>query len=102
MAEPLEVDPADLFMSADHLDMHQSDHDRIHSAANSSIESVGPGWVGSSGIALQSKLTHLQAVTDHISTELGRHRDAFRRIGHSYQNLDEDDAAHILRVRDSL
>ncbi len=84
VAEPLQVDPVDLFLSSDHLDMHHAQHLEVHEAANAAIESAGSGWVGSSAAALQGKLAHLQAITAHISGELGHHCDAFRRIGYRY------------------
>jgi hypothetical protein len=102
LAEPLKVDPIDLLMSSDHLAMHHAHHLEAHEAANASIESAGPGWVGSSAAALQAKLTDLQAVTSHISAELEHHRDAFLRIGHSYENIDEKAAEDIIRTHDNL
>jgi uncharacterized protein YukE len=96
MPEPLRVDPVDLFLSSDQLAMHHAEHIEAHEAANAFIESAAnAGWVGSSAAALQGKMPHLQRITSHISAELERHRDAFRRSGHSYRDTDTDSAANI-------
>jgi len=100
--EPLKVDPTHLFMSADHLDMHEAEHTQAHQSANADIEAASTGWVGSSGEAIQGKLSHLQAVANHISNELSHHRDAFRHIGTSYDTIDQGAAADIIRIRQNL
>lgn len=102
MPEPLEVDPADLLVSADHLAMHHVEHTEVHQAANATIESAASGWVGSSAAALQDKLAHLHSITAHISNELAHHRDAFTQIGHRYENIDDAAAADMIRIRDNL
>ncbi|CRZ14799.1 WXG100 family type VII secretion target [Mycolicibacterium neworleansense] len=102
MSQSLKFDPADLFMSADHLDRHEADHTQGHQSANADIAAAGSGWVGSSGAALKGKLSHLQTVADHISTELTHHRDAFRHIGKQYDTIDQDSAVDLLRIRQNL
>lgn len=102
MSQSLKVDPTHLFMSADHLDMHEADHTHAQQSANADIAAAGSGWVGSSGEALKGKLEHLQTVADHISNELTHHRDAFRHIGNKYETIDQDAAVDLLRIRQNL
>ncbi|MDT5105489.1 MAG: hypothetical protein QOI25_3002 [Mycobacterium sp.] len=102
MAESLEVDPVCLFMSADQLDMHNSEHDQVHAVANAEIASAESGWVGSSGGALRGKLALLESVSAHVSKELTHHRDAFHDIGRRYQNIDDGSASEIIRARQNL
>jgi uncharacterized protein YukE len=102
MPQRLNVDPIDLFMSSDHLDMRQSEHSHVHELANAALESAGVGWVGNSAATLQNKLADLQQITAHIEDELGHHRDGFRQIGHAYSDIDEESAADIVRIRQSL
>ena len=63
MADHLRVDPIDLSMSSDHMDMHHGELLAAHTAANGTIEEAQTGWVGASAAALQSKLAEWQAVT---------------------------------------
>jgi hypothetical protein len=102
MSGRLVVDPVCLLMAADHLDMHSSEHDRVHSVANANIASVEPGWVGSSEATLRERLADLESVTAHISEELTHHRDTFREIGHRYQNIDDGSATDIIRAHQNL
>ncbi|MUL84313.1 MULTISPECIES: WXG100 family type VII secretion target [unclassified Mycolicibacterium] len=102
MPESLKVDPTHLFMSADHLDMHEADHAQTHRLANADIAAASAGWVGSSGEAIKGKLSHLQTVADHISNELAHHRDAFRHIGNKYDTIDQDAAADLIGIRQNL
>ncbi|WP_029107337.1 WXG100 family type VII secretion target [Mycobacterium sp. URHD0025] len=102
MSQSLKVDPTHLFMSADHLDMHEADHTQAQQSANVDITAASSGWVGSSGEVLKGKLDHLQTVADHISNELTHHRDAFRHIGNKYETIDQDSAVDLLRIRQNL
>ncbi|MEE6167935.1 MULTISPECIES: WXG100 family type VII secretion target [unclassified Mycolicibacterium] len=102
MSQPLNVDPIELFMSSDHLDMRQSQHSYVHELANAALESAGGGWVGNSAAALQGKLSDLHQISAHIENELGHHRDVFRKIGHAYSDIDEQSAADLIRIRQSV
>lgn len=102
MPESLKVDPTHLFMSADHLDMHEADHAQVHRSANADIAAASSGWVGSSGEAIKGKLSHLQTVAAHVSNELTHHRDAFRHIGNKYDTIDQDAAADLIGIRQNL
>ncbi|MBP2452859.1 hypothetical protein [Mycolicibacterium lutetiense] len=43
MSQSLKVDPTHLFMSADHLDMHEADHTEAQQSANADIAAAGSG-----------------------------------------------------------
>lgn len=101
-ADKLSVVPADLHASADHLDMHHADITRAHAAANADIEDAAQGWIGSSGAALKALIPELQAQTKGLCDGLSHHSSAFRTIGHGYHNMDEDQAAYIIRYGQQL
>lgn len=102
MPKSLNVDPADLFMSADHLDMREAEHTAAHGSANANIEAATSGWIGSSATGLQEKLEHLKNITTHVRKELEHHREAFRAVGNRYQTIDEEAAAEIIRAHQNL
>lgn len=77
--------------------MHHAEHVEVHGAANASIESANDGWVGLSAAALAGKVPLLQRITSHISSELARHRDAFRAGGNGYRDTDTDSAVALER-----
>jgi len=79
LADQLKVDPIDLYMSSDHMDMHHVELRAAHSSAGSDVESAQRGRVGASAAALRSRSAEWQAVTTelcdgtegHGSAELG-------------------------------
>ena len=96
MADHVKVDPVDLRMSSDHLDMHHSELLAAHSA-NSAIEEARTGWVGASAAALQSKLAEWQAVTAEMCGDIAAHGEAFRTAAAGYQSIDDDGAEKLDR-----
>jgi len=97
LADHVKVDPVDLRMSSDHLDMHHSELLAAHSAANSAIEEARTGWVGASAAALQSKLAEWQAVTAEMCGDIAAHGEAFRTAAAGYQSIDDDGAEKLDR-----
>jgi WXG100 family type VII secretion target len=93
--EDLEVDPVDLQLSSDHMDMHASELSTAHGAANSDIEAAQGGWVGASGAALQAKFAEWQEVTTRMTTDVAAHGAAFRQAAHGYASVDGDSAEHL-------
>jgi WXG100 family type VII secretion target len=95
MADHVKVDPVDLHMSSDHMDMHHAELLTAHTAANGSIEEAQAGWVGASSAALQAKFVEWQETTAKMSSEIAAHRDAFRTAATSYQATDTDGAEKL-------
>lgn len=96
-AKPLQVNPVDLHMSADHMDMHHMDLQAAHAAADGDIESAQTGWTGASAAALQAKLTEWQTTTETLCASVGDHGDSFRVAGHNYDGVDVDGGENIDR-----
>lgn len=95
MPEPLRVDPIDLHMSADHMNVHHADMRTAHADADGDIEAAQTGWVGASAAALQSKFAEWQSDTEKLCGAIAHHERAFRTAAHSYQGLDETKAQAI-------
>jgi WXG100 family type VII secretion target len=97
MADPVKVDPIDLRMSSDHMDMHHFELLAAHTAANGAIEEAQAGWVGASAAALQTKLAEWQAVTTELCGDIAAHGEAFRSAAAGYESTDTDSAEKLDR-----
>jgi WXG100 family type VII secretion target len=95
MADQLTVDPIDLHMSSAHMDMHHTDLQTAHVAANGDIEAAQTGWVGASAAALQAKFAEWEAVTTALCTDVAAHGEAFRSAAHSYVAIDGEGARKL-------
>lgn len=95
MPKDLKVDPTDLHMSSDHMDMHGSELAAAHGAANADIEAAQTGWVGASGAALQAKFAEWQEATTKMTGDIAAHGAAFRSAASGYQSVDSDGAATL-------
>ena len=97
MADPVKVDPVDLRMSSDHLDMHHGELLAAHTAANGAIEEAQAGWVGASAAALQTKLAEWRAVTVELCGDIAVHGEAFRNAAAGYESTDANSAEKLNR-----
>lgn len=88
----LDVDPADLRLSADHMDMHASELSTAHGAANADIEAAQAGWVGASASALQAKFAEWQEATTAMTKDIAAHGVAFASAAEGYTTVDQDGA----------
>ena len=95
MADPVKVDPVDLRMSSDHLDMHHGELLAAHTAANGAMEEAQAGWVGTSAAALQTKLAEWQAVTAELCGDIAAHGEAFRTAAAGYESTDTNSAEKL-------
>jgi WXG100 family type VII secretion target len=98
VAKDVRVDPADLRMSSDHMDMHHADLSAAHSAANSEIESAQAGWVGASGAVLAAVFAEWQAATAAITSEIANHGAAFQSAAERYAAVDDASADSLKRT----
>jgi WXG100 family type VII secretion target len=95
VADHMKVEPVDLHMSSDHMDMHHAELLAAHTAANGAIEEAQAGWVGASAAVLQSKLAEWQAATAQLCGEIAAHGEAFRNAAAGYQTIDTDSAEKL-------
>lgn len=91
MADHLKVDPIDLHMSAEHMDVHHADLRAVHAAADGAIEGAQAGWVGAS-TALQAKMTQWQATTTQLCGDIASHGAAYRSAANAYTANDGNSA----------
>jgi WXG100 family type VII secretion target len=98
LAEQLKVDPIDLHMSSDHMDVHHVELRAAHAGADSDVESAQRGWVGASATALQSRLAEWQAVTTELCDGIEAHGNAFRAAANAYTDNDGQAAESIHRT----
>jgi WXG100 family type VII secretion target len=97
MADPVKVDPIDLRISSDHMDMHHAELLAAHTAANGAIEEAQAGWVGSSAAALQTKLAEWQAATAEVCDDIAAHSEAFRSAAAGYESTDTNSTEKLDR-----
>ena len=97
VVDHVRVDPVDLRMSSDHLDMHHAELLAAHTGANGAIEEAQTGWVGMSAAALQAKFADWQAATTDLCGDIAAHGEAFRTAAAGYQNIDTDGAEKLDR-----
>ncbi len=97
--DELKVNPVDLHMSADHMDMHDAELRAAHAAADGVIEGAQTGWVGASASALQSKVAEWQATTTRLSGDIAAHGAAYRMAANGYGHNDADAAEALDRTR---
>lgn len=95
MPKDLGVDPIDLRMSSDHMDMHQAELSAAHTDANEEIVAAQAGWVGSSALALQAKFAEWVEMTSAMTGEIDSHSVAFRAAAATYSNADDESAGHL-------
>lgn len=95
MPKDLEVDPIDLRLSSDHMDMHHAELSEAHGAANADIEAAQAGWVGASGAALQAKFAEWQEATAAITSDIAAHGAGFSSAAQGYESVDGDSAESL-------
>jgi WXG100 family type VII secretion target len=98
MSERLKVDPIDLRMSSDHMDMHHCELQAAHSAAHGVIEAAHAGWVGASASALQSKMAEWQATITQLCGDIAAHGAAYRAAANGYTRNDTESATALDRT----
>ncbi|MBU8814080.1 WXG100 family type VII secretion target [Mycolicibacterium goodii] len=97
MGNSLKVDPVDLHMSSDHMDVHHADLTAAHTSADGEIEGAQAGWVGASAAALQSKMTEWQATTTKLCGDIAAHRDTYKAAANGYAQNDSHAAEALDR-----
>lgn len=95
MGEHLNVDPVDLHMSSDHMDVHHAELQAAHTAANGVIEGAQAGWVGTSAGALQAKFVEWQEITENLTSNIAAHGAAFQDAANGYEKGDSQSAEKL-------
>jgi uncharacterized protein YukE len=95
MTDQQKVDPTDLHMSSDHMDMRHAELQTAHVAANGDIEASQTGWVEASAAALQAKFAEWQAATTALCTDVAAHGAAFRTAAQGYLANDGEGAGKL-------
>ena len=95
MADHVKVEPIDLQMSSDHMDMHHAEFLTTHTAANSAIEEAQAGWVGASAAALQAKFVEWQEATAEMTGDIAAHGEAFSAAAAGYADTDAHSARKL-------
>jgi WXG100 family type VII secretion target len=98
MGDRLGVDPIDLHLSSDHMDMHHAELRAAHGAADGVIDEAQAGWVGTSATALQSKMAEWQATTARLCGDIASHGAAYRAAANAYAGNDSDAAKALDRT----
>lgn len=98
VGDHLRVDPVDLYLSSEHMDVHHADLDAAHTAADGVIAEAQTGWVGASATALQSKLTQWQATTTTLCGDIASHGAAYHAAASGYVRDDTDSADALDRT----
>lgn len=102
MADHLGVDPVDLHMSSDHMDMHHADLSAAHAAADADIEAAQSGWVGASAAALRAKFAEWQAASQEMQADVAAHGTAFRAAAHGYTTVDTESSEAIQKSSEAI
>ncbi|MGH3642245.1 MAG: WXG100 family type VII secretion target [Mycobacterium sp.] len=92
MSDRLKVDPIDLHMSSDHMDVHHTELQAAHGASDGVIEGAQAGWVGASALALQARMAEWQATTTQLCGDIAAHGAAYRAAANGYAQNDSEAA----------
>ena len=95
MADYVKVEPIDLHMSSDHMDMHHAEFLATHTAANGAIEEAQAGWVGASAAALEAKFVEWEEATAEMTGDIAAHGEAFRAAAAGYADTDAHGARKL-------
>jgi WXG100 family type VII secretion target len=100
--QELRVDPADVRIGANFVDMHAGDLHEGHDAAHKRITAAQSGWIGASEAALSARMTELEEETAAHCRELHGHRDNLRTAADSYDTTDTDAVAGFVQDQAEL
>jgi WXG100 family type VII secretion target len=84
MPKDLNVDPIDLRLSVDHVNMHAAELAAVHAASDADIEAAHTGWVGSSAAALHARFAEWQEATTTMTADLAAHGAAITSAADGY------------------
>ena len=95
MGKNLEVDPVEVRMAADHVDVAADGLRNDHGVAQERIGTAKAGWIGTSGDALSKLSTKWEEDTTRHYNELIAHVEGFNAAAAGYTNTDNHGATEI-------
>jgi WXG100 family type VII secretion target len=98
MPAKIRVDPDHLLISATRVDGHAAAVKEGHAAAHARIQDAQPGLVGASAVAIESKLSEWQAVTQGLHSLIADHAHAFRTSAVGFQDTESHNARSVAEV----
>jgi WXG100 family type VII secretion target len=102
MKQELRVDPADVRIGANFVDMHAGDLHEGHDAAHKRITAAQSGWIGASEAVLSARMTELEEETAAHCRELREHCDNLSTAADTYETTDTDAAAGFVQNQAEL
>ena len=95
MGKDLRVDPAEVRMAADHVDVAADGLRTDHGAAHERIGTAQAGWIGTSGEALSKVAAKWEDDSTKHYNELIGHVEGFKSAAAQYVGTDHQEATEI-------
>lgn len=95
MGKDLQVDPVEVKMAADHVDVAADGLRSDHGVAQERIGTAQAGWIGTSGDALSKLATKWEEDTTRHYNELVAHVEGFKSAAANYVSTDHHGATEI-------
>lgn len=102
MGEELRVDPVEVRMAADHVDVAADGLRADHGVAHERIGTAQAGWIGTSGEALSRLSTKWEEDSARHYNELIAHVEGFKSAAARYTSTDSQEATEIENVGPDL
>lgn len=95
MGEDVRVDPLEVRMASDHVDVAADGLRSAHGSAHERMGAAQAGWIGSSAAALAATAAKWEEESAGHYTELVGHVEGFRSAAARYVNTDTEKASEI-------
>lgn len=95
MGDEVRVDPAEVRMAADHVDVAAEGMRTDHGSAQERIGTASAGWIGTSGEALAKLSTKWEEDSTRHYTDLIGHVEGFKSAAANYVGADNKAATEI-------
>jgi WXG100 family type VII secretion target len=102
MGEDLRVDPLEVRMAANHVDVAADDLRSAHFSAHERMGTAQAGWVGSSAAALAATTAKWEEESAGHYAELVGHVEHFRSAAAQYMNTDSSEGSEIEGIGSKL
>jgi len=102
MGEDLRVDPLEVRMAADHVDVAADGLRSGHGSAHERIGAAQSGWIGTSAAALAATAAKWEEESAGHITELVGHVEHFCSAAEQYASTDNDEASEIQSIATKL
>jgi WXG100 family type VII secretion target len=102
MGEDLRVDPIEVRMAANHVDVAADDLRSAHGSAHERMGAAQAGWIGSSAAALAATTAKWEEESAGHYTELVGHGEHFRSAAAQYVDTDSDEGSEIQSIGSKL